>query len=62
MYGRKTDLPSGSGTAQLTDKQQWIVEKCSFLKGHIGRIGGREGCEVNICLIVSFFPNILGDL
>lgn len=48
---------NGSGTVQMTARQQWVVESISFLKGHCTSIPLRKGVDVSIYLFIyiSFY-------
>lgn len=41
-YGRLSERPSGSGTADLSERDQWILSSFSFLKRHIVRVKTRK--------------------
>ncbi|KAJ8042413.1 hypothetical protein HOLleu_13462 [Holothuria leucospilota] len=41
-YGRLIKTVSGQGSKIMTDRERWIVDKFSFLKGHIARMVSRN--------------------
>lgn len=46
-YGRLTKTVSGQGSKIMTDRERWIVDKFSFLKGHIARMVSRNPVSVS---------------
>ena len=47
VFGKLTAEKSGDGAREYTDREKWIMDKFSFLKGHITRLTGRNIASVS---------------
>lgn len=45
--GKLTRSKSGDGAKELTERQQWVLDKFDFLLHHISRSGGRQAVNVS---------------
>lgn len=45
--GKISGKKSGDGAKELTDRDQWIVDKFSFLQSHISRMQGKQAVNVS---------------
>ena len=54
------DHKSGDGAKVYTEREQWLLDKFDFLRNHIYRHSGRQGCSVSkiihiiICTLMGF--------
>ncbi|KAK6190706.1 hypothetical protein SNE40_002509 [Patella caerulea] len=61
-YGRLSKKKSGSGAGELTDRDNWILEKFDFLKGHIHEVRSRTAVSISdiyIYIYILHMHNIL---
>lgn len=62
-YGKLKMKKSGDGAAELTDRENWLLQKFTFLDGHIHRVKTRPLVSVSallhlVCQCILYFSAI----